>query len=46
MKMKEKERDRMIAQLVKELPVLRIKLGVSQEEMGEMLGIRGRRIQP
>lgn len=39
MKMKEKERDRMIAQLVKELPVLRIKLGVSQEEMGEMLGI-------
>lgn len=38
-KVKNKERDRMISQLVKELPVLRIKLGVSQEEMSEMLGI-------
>lgn len=39
LKMKKKERDCMISQLVKELPVLRTKLGVSQEEMGEMLGI-------
>lgn len=37
--MKRRERDRQIAQLVKELPVLRIRLGVSQEEMGELLGI-------
>lgn len=38
-KMKQRERDRRIAQLVKELPVLRTRLDVSQEEMGEMLGI-------
>ena len=38
-KMNQRERDRQVAQLVKELPVLRTRLGVSQEEMGEMLGI-------
>ena len=36
---KKKERDRLTAQLAEELPVLRTRLDVSQEEMGELLGV-------
>lgn len=35
----EQEKTNYIAQLVDELPVLRIKLGISQDEMGSLLGI-------
>lgn len=35
----EEERERYIARLIKELPVLRIKLGLSQDEMGNLLGV-------
>ena len=35
----EEEKGNFIARLVDELPVLRIKLGLSQDEMGNMLGI-------
>ena len=35
----DEERERYIERLVKELPVLRIKLGLSQDEMGNLLGV-------
>ena len=35
----EEEKSLFIAHLVDELPVLRLKLGISQDEMGNMLGI-------
>lgn len=35
----EEEKNAFIARLVDELPVLRLKLGISQDEMGNMLGI-------
>lgn len=35
----EEEKSKLITRLVEELPVLRLKLGISQDEMGNMLGI-------
>lgn len=35
----EEEREKLIAKLVEELPVLRIKMGVSQDELAGLLGI-------
>ena len=39
MDLSEEEKSLFIARLVDELPVLRLKLGISQDEMGNMLGI-------